>query len=71
MSKKTVIFEIEVPTGDFCWNQKNGTICKHFDNSETMHSCSLFHINHVPFDDRDKYQFPKPLACLNLKEVKE
>ncbi|TRO52221.1 hypothetical protein E2P63_03815 [Candidatus Bathyarchaeota archaeon] len=60
--KKTVLMEIEVPEGDWCWNFKTGEICQHFDNHMGA-NCPFFGW----LNNSTENGYPKAYECLKLK----
>jgi hypothetical protein len=66
-TKKTVIFPIEVPQGDLCWDKKSGVICSHFDNFECLANCSLGFYNKYQPSTGNVFKDKK---CAELRELK-
>jgi hypothetical protein len=67
MAKKIVSFEIEVPSGAFCWEYTgDNTICEFFDNEGGHETCLL------GFDGQFRADTGclKAKDCAQLKEVK-
>ena len=59
---KTVLYPIEVPAGDYCWN--GDCLCEHFDNEGGHPTCDMRYSNL-------KYSGPgvlKPSWCKELTE---
>jgi len=64
MAYKTVLLPIQVPEGEYCWDDKS--ICPHYDNEGGHRTCDF------NFDLRYTVEKPghikKPKECNELKE---
>ena len=69
MSKKTVLYPIEVPIGIYCWRYglDETPPCQFFDNEGGVPSCNL---NFSP-QNQGHLGVIKPLKCDELKEAKD
>lgn len=66
--KKLIIFPVEVPDGDYCWEHTGDReICAHFDNPGGHAQCTLGFGELVQIKDG----VLKPRKCLAGKEYKE
>lgn len=66
--KKMIIFPIEVPSGDYCWEYKPPhDICEHFDN-EGGHPRCMLGLGQVDADDDG---VRKATKCLQGKPYHE
>jgi hypothetical protein len=62
-TKKVVLFPIEVPITDFCWDRK--VHCEHFDNTGGTPGCTLSWFVDLNYDKEGKVQ--KPDDCKKLR----
>ena len=65
MSRKTVLYPIEVPVGEHCWNYIDQTICGDYDNEHGISRCLLGIYGEFK---ETKLGIKKPVKCLNLEE---
>jgi hypothetical protein len=66
---ETVLFEIEVPYGEYCWkNMTDGSpICTYFDNDYNEAHCQF---EFGPIIHDGKNGFLKPCECRKLRKLK-